>query len=207
MTTSVESLGVDLGTKTKQLGAKEKTRRKKCEVRFSLTKKNIIFEKSYMRFGREKVAEDRLGPCESVMRPGSWYGVQTQVEETYGSTAAGKMEHRSRDLEVEEELSTIVTLVWAEGRRTREGQEVEADLRGSGVVARERTCRSPLGIKWPCWHTLMFEGQVAVDLRVTCPQDVQNASERRHASHPDSGTPLHDVRVITDRQFHQLDVT
>ena len=32
MTTSVESLGVDSGTRTKQLGAKEKTRRKKCEV-------------------------------------------------------------------------------------------------------------------------------------------------------------------------------
>ena len=30
-----------------------------------------------------------------------------------------------------------------------------------------------LGIKWPCWHTLPFEGQVAVDMRVVWPQDVK----------------------------------
>ena len=29
-----------------------------------------------------------------------------------------------------------------------------------------------LGIKWRQWHTLMFEEQVKVDLRVVCPQDV-----------------------------------
>ena len=31
---SVETTGVDLRTETRQLGAKEKTRRKKCKVRF-----------------------------------------------------------------------------------------------------------------------------------------------------------------------------
>ena len=31
-----------------------------------------------------------------------------------------------------------------------------------------------LGIKWPYWHTLMFEGQVAVAMRVVCPQDAKN---------------------------------
>ena len=117
-TTSVESLGVDLGTKTKQLGTKEKTRRKKCEVRFSLTRKNIIFEKSYMRIGREKVAEDRLGPCESVVRPSSWHDAygEAPVEKTYGS---------SRKQNGIWELSKMATLVWAKGRRTREGQEVK----------------------------------------------------------------------------------
>ena len=29
-----------------------------------------------------------------------------------------------------------------------------------------------LGINWRQWHTLMFEEQVKVDLRVVCPQDV-----------------------------------
>ena len=117
-TTSVESLGVDLGTKTKQMGAKEKTRRKKCEVRFSLTRKNMIFEKSYMRIGRGKVAEDRLGPCESVVRPSSWHDAcgEAPVEKTYG---------RNRKQNGTWELSTMATLVWAEGRRTREGQEVK----------------------------------------------------------------------------------
>ena len=40
--TGVETLGVYLRTRTKQLGAKEKTRRKKCNVRFSLVMKNRV---------------------------------------------------------------------------------------------------------------------------------------------------------------------
>ena len=42
---SVETLGVDLRTKVKRLGAKEKARRKKCKVRFSLIKKNKAVQK------------------------------------------------------------------------------------------------------------------------------------------------------------------
>ena len=30
-----------------------------------------------------------------------------------------------------------------------------------------------LRIKWPQWHTLLFEGQVVVDMRVVCPYDVK----------------------------------
>ena len=30
-----------------------------------------------------------------------------------------------------------------------------------------------LGIQWPQWHTLLFEGQVAVDMGGVCPQDVK----------------------------------
>ena len=37
---SVETLGVDLNTRVKGLGAKGNARRKKCKVRFSLIKKN-----------------------------------------------------------------------------------------------------------------------------------------------------------------------
>ena len=37
---SVETLGVDLRTRVKRLGAKEKARRKKCSVRFWLIKKS-----------------------------------------------------------------------------------------------------------------------------------------------------------------------
>ena len=44
---SVETLGVDLRTRVKRLGAKEKARRKKCRVRFSLIKKNKAFQKNY----------------------------------------------------------------------------------------------------------------------------------------------------------------
>ena len=30
-----------------------------------------------------------------------------------------------------------------------------------------------LGIQWPQWHTLLFEGHVAVDMGVVYPQDVK----------------------------------
>ena len=49
MSESVETLEVDLRTQTKQLGAKEKARRKKCDVGFSLIKNNRVFQKNFMR--------------------------------------------------------------------------------------------------------------------------------------------------------------
>ena len=39
---SVETLGVDLRTRAKRLGETEKARRKKCEVRFSLIRRNRV---------------------------------------------------------------------------------------------------------------------------------------------------------------------
>ena len=40
---SVETLGVNLRTRVKRLGAKEKAKRKKCKVRFSIVNKNKDF--------------------------------------------------------------------------------------------------------------------------------------------------------------------
>ena len=51
MADSVETLGVDLRTRVKRLGAKEKARRKKCRVRFSLINKNEAHQRSYMKVG------------------------------------------------------------------------------------------------------------------------------------------------------------
>ena len=45
----METLGVDLWTRVKRLGAREKVRRKRCRMRFSLIKKNKAFQKSYMK--------------------------------------------------------------------------------------------------------------------------------------------------------------
>ena len=42
---SVETLGVDLRTRVKRLGAKEKARRKKCNVRFSIIQRMQHFER------------------------------------------------------------------------------------------------------------------------------------------------------------------
>ena len=52
MTDWVETLGEDLRTKVKRLGATGKARRKKCRVRFSLIKKNVALQKSYMKLPR-----------------------------------------------------------------------------------------------------------------------------------------------------------
>ena len=49
MADSVETLGVDLRTSVKRLGAKGRARRKKCKVRFSRKKKNKVFQKNYMK--------------------------------------------------------------------------------------------------------------------------------------------------------------
>ena len=34
-----------------------------------------------------------------------------------------------------------------------------------------------LGIKWPEWHTLIFEGQVQVDMNNVCPKDVDRPEQ------------------------------
>ena len=30
-----------------------------------------------------------------------------------------------------------------------------------------------LGIKWPCWHTLVFSDETNIDMRHVCPKDVK----------------------------------
>ena len=65
---------------------KEKARRKKCEVRFSLIRKNRVFKKTYMRTGVRKLPRTGgLGSCESVGRARK---LEAQVEETNGSSSS-----------------------------------------------------------------------------------------------------------------------
>ena len=61
MADSVETLGVDLRTKVKRLGAKEKARRNKCWVRFSIIKKNEAL--SYMKVGVKKSLRAGMVPA------------------------------------------------------------------------------------------------------------------------------------------------
>ena len=58
--TSVETFGVDVRTRTKQLGAKEKWRIEKCDLRFSLARRNRIFQKNYLRIGVRKLDPQQL---------------------------------------------------------------------------------------------------------------------------------------------------
>ena len=60
---SVETLGVDLRTRVKKMGAKEKARRKKCNVRFSVFKKNKTFQKNYMKIGVKKLSRAGMVPA------------------------------------------------------------------------------------------------------------------------------------------------
>ena len=60
---SVETLGVDLRTRVERLGAKEKARRKKCKVRFSIIKKKKAFQQNYMKVGVKKLLRAGLMPC------------------------------------------------------------------------------------------------------------------------------------------------
>ena len=97
------------------------------------------------------------------------------------------------NLEVEGERSTMATLAWAEGswmeRLTREQKEAWRKLifEVSGVEASVRTCRElsvcetrDLGIKWPQWLSLVFEGQESggheSDLPAGCKEDASETS-------------------------------
>ena len=89
------------------------------------------------------------------------------------------------ELEVEEEISTMVTLSW--GGRCVDGQmeeEQEKAWRNQIFdVQRWKRLRGPadavmcetrdLGNQWPLWCSLLFEEQVAADMRLVCLQDVK----------------------------------
>ena len=61
-------LAVDLTTRTKQLGAKEKARRKTCDLRVPFARRTRVFQKHCMRNWREEAVGDGFGACESVGR-------------------------------------------------------------------------------------------------------------------------------------------
>ena len=65
MTDSMETLGVDLRTRVKRLGAKEKARRKKCKVRFSIIKNNKVFQNNNMKGGVKRLLRAGTMPARS----------------------------------------------------------------------------------------------------------------------------------------------
>ena len=120
LATSVETLGGDL--RTKQLAVKEKAKRKKCDVIFSLFRKNPVFQKNYMRTGVTKLLMVGLVPARG------WVGQAVGIAPTQRlklwrrmAAAVGKKESVSLSLFLEmnslevEELSTMATLAWAQG--------------------------------------------------------------------------------------------
>ena len=91
MADSVETLGVDLRTRVKRLRVKEKARRKKCKVRFSLIKKNKVFpKKNYMKVGVKKLLRAGMVPGRTwrVHTDGSYRKIR--LEEAGGSSSGQK---------------------------------------------------------------------------------------------------------------------
>ena len=39
-----------------------------------------------------------------------------------------------------------------------------------------------LGIKWPCWHTLVFGDEIKIDMIFVCPKDVKKMLAQRARS-------------------------
>ena len=88
-------------------------------------------------------------------------------------------------LEVEEELSAVAVQYWAEGVWTRKWshEQKEAWMRQIREVQTWKQVSGPagavmcetrdLGTQWPHWHTLVFEGEVRVDMRYVGPEDVK----------------------------------
>ena len=79
----------------------------------------------------------------------------------------------------------MATLSWAEGvwmGTWKRGQqkawkkhffEVQAWRQVSRLAGAVMCETRDLGVKWPPLHTLVFEGQEAVDIRAVCPQDAK----------------------------------
>ena len=60
---SVETLVMDPRTRTKKLGAKEKARRRTCDVKVASAKKNHSFKKNYMKVEVRKLLRTGLVPA------------------------------------------------------------------------------------------------------------------------------------------------
>ena len=113
-----ETLGVDLRRRTKQLGAQEKARREKIDVRLSLARRNRVFQKNCMRVGVRMV----LGMGLVLAR--LWRGQAVGISPTERlqlrrqmAAAAGKKESVSflflqvNGLQVEKDVFTMATLL------------------------------------------------------------------------------------------------
>ena len=146
---SVETLGVDLRTRTKLLEAKERSRRQKCEV-ILVYEENRIFQKSHMRTGMRKLSRTGLVPARA------WGGQAVGIAPTERlklgrqiAAAAGAKESVGR-----KQCGSGRRIVhdghaaWAgrnvDGKMGKgaEGGMEKAKFRGAHVEASERTCRS-----------------------------------------------------------------
>ena len=102
--TSADTLGVDFRTRVKNFGAKEKARRKKCKLRFSLLKKNKAFQNSYMKVGVKKLLRSGMNPARTWglhavgMAPTEWLKSRRQMAAAAGKKCTTSLSHFMEDL-------------------------------------------------------------------------------------------------------------
>ena len=109
--------------RVKNLGAKEKARRKKCKVRSSLIKKNKAFQKSFMRVGVKKLLRAGVVPARTWgVHAVGMVPTEIFISRRQMAAAAGKKSTTSLSLfmevfglEVEEDISALAAQHWAEG--------------------------------------------------------------------------------------------
>ena len=189
MADSVETLGVDLRPKVKKLGAKEQARRKKCKLTFSIIKKNKAFQKSYMKVGVKKLLRAGMVPARTwrvhavEIAPTErlkWRRQMAAAAAGIKSTTSLSLFMEAFGLEVEEDLSTLATLYWAEGVWTGKWYQEQKEA-WMNQVRQVQTWSGPagavmsetrdMGIKWPFGRTLTFKSDRSIDMRYVCPKD------------------------------------
>ena len=151
---SVETLGVDFRTRVRRLGAKEKARRKKCNVRFSpffflKKKKTKAFQKNHMKAGVRKLLRAGMMPARTwrahavEMAPTERLKLRRQMAAAAGkkSTTSLSLFMEAYGLEVEEELSTMATQYWAEGVWTGKWRHEQKEVWMMQETG-EKACRS-----------------------------------------------------------------
>ena len=125
-------------------------------MRFSLIKKNKVFQKSYMKVGAKKLLRAGMVPARTwgvhavVRAPTERFKLRGQMAAAGGKKSGTSLSlfMEAYGLEVEEELTTLVTQYWAEGVWTRKWyrEQREAWMKqiqeGSSRKAGKRSCRS-----------------------------------------------------------------
>ena len=162
MADSVETLDVDLRTRVKSLGAKEKARRKKCKARFSLIKKNKAFQKNYMKVAVKKLSRAGTVPARTWrvhavgMAPTERLNLRRQMAAAAGKKSATSMSlfMEASCLEEEEDLWTLAIQYWAEGWIGKwPVEQNQAWMNQAPEVQTWRQVRGPAGAvmceKWP----------------------------------------------------------
>ena len=114
-----------------QLGEKEKARTKHvlCEIVF--IRKNRVFQEICMRIVVRNTVEDGCGCRESVVRTSRGHRAcrKVEIQEAHGSSRKKKesvslsLFMEVNQLEVDEELSTMATLAWANGSGWENGEK------------------------------------------------------------------------------------